>query len=367
MFLTDLTFELAMKESSTEQQSMKHFTTFTKMVLNYLSLVDSDKRFQELKEQLKFANEEVMKLRSTVSIKEEATGLLQHQLREVEQKYKNQIATKESLIQKLQSELDTQSSSIAYLTMKLHQSKQKYRKAMEQLKTFYNSGYMIHTSDSFIEDDIKKLDRNPVRAKTPPVFPVSSSNVTANPRGSKSEPYGQSKTVSRELPQIPVSPHPPSTPRNISTPSSSKVRRTLLRRSTSHTAPSPSNTTMHSSGEQVSSGTSLNYSPFNPLQSHSNITDTLEPGTLNIEALKLGSPHSVLPPIQDGPQSSKQNLTNEAQKFVKTQQLPSESFVGIRKIKNLSSARKVATSNEVAAGESDNRVLVKEDTSRNTH
>jgi len=335
-----------------------------------LSLVDSNKRFQELKEQLKSANEEVMKLRSTVTIKEEATGLLQHQLREVEQKYKNQIATKESLIQKLQSELDTQSSSIAYLTMKLHQSKQKYRKAMEQLKTFYNSGYMMHTSDSFIEDDIKKLDRNPVRAKTPPVLPVSSGNVTATPRGSKSEPYGHSKT-SRELPQIPVSPHPPSTPRNISTPSSSKVRRTLLRRSTSNTAPSPSSTTIYSSGELTLSNTSLNYSPFNPLQSHSNITDNLEPGTLNMDSLKFGSPHPILPPIQDDSQQSpKENFTDEdnsAQKFVKTQQLPSESFVGIRKIKNLSSARKVAASNEVATTESDSRVLVKEDASRNAH
>ena len=335
-----------------------------------LLFVDSDKRFQELKEQLKCANEEVMKLRSTVAIKEEASGLLQHQLRNVEQKYANQIATKDSLIQKLQSELDAQSSSIAYLTMKLHQSKQKYRKAMEQLKTFYNAGYMIHASDSFIEDDIKKLDRNPVRAKTPPVLPVSSGSITANPRGSKSEPYSHSKTVSRELPQVPVvSPHPPSTPRNSSTPSSSKVRRTLLRRSTSHTAPSPSNAMLSSSRELVSSSGSLSHSPHNPL--HCNITDILEPGTLNIDTLKLGSSHPVLPPIQDGTQSPTESFTSEEnspQKFIKTQQLPSESFVGIQKIKNLSNARKATTTtSKVATAEPSSRVLVKEDTSRKAH
>ena len=333
-----------------------------------LLLVDSDKRFQELKEQLKCANEEVMKLRSTVAIKEEASGLLQHQLREVELKYANQIATKDSLIQKLQSELDAQSSSIAYLTMKLHQSKQKYRKAMEQLKTFYNAGYMIHGSDSFIEDDIKKLDRNPVRAKTPPVLPVSSGSGTVNPRGSKSEPYSRSKTVPRELPQVPVSPHPPSTPRNASTPSSGKVRRTLLRRSTSHTAPSPSNATLSSSRELVSTSSDLSHSPLNPL--HCNITDILEPGTLNVDTLKLGSSHPVLPPIQDSSQSPMESFTSEdnsPQKFIKTQQLPSESFVGIQKIKNLSNARKGTASSKVATAESSGRVLVKEDTSRKAH
>lgn len=333
-----------------------------------LLFVDSDKTFQELKEQLKAANEEVMKLRSAVAIKEEASGLLQHQLKEVEQKYANQIATKDSLIQKLQSELDTQSSSIAYLTMKLHQSKQKYRKAMEQLKTFYNSGYMIHGSDSFIEDDIKKLDRNPVRAKTPPVVPISSGIFTGNPRGSKSEPSAHSKTVSRELPQVPVSPHPPSTPRNTNTPSSGKVRRTLLRRSTSHTAPSPSNVTLNSGGELVSSSSSLSHGPLNP---HCNITDILETGTLSMDALKLGSPHPVLPPIQDGCQSPTESFTSEdssPQRFVKTQQLPSESFVGIQKIKNLSNARKAAAaSGKVATTESNSRVLVKEDASRKAH
>lgn len=350
-----LTFELAMKESPSHQQN-------------------SDKRFQELKEQLKCANEEVMKLRSAVTIKEEASGLLQHQLREVEQKYATQIATKDSLIQKLQSELDTQSSSIAYLTMKLHQSKQKYRKAMEQLKTFYNSGYVIHGSDSFIEDDIKKLDRNPSRAKTPPVLPVSSNSVTGNPRGSKSEPNSHSKMVSRELPQVPVSPCPPSTPRNASTPSSGKVRQALLRRSTSHTAPSPSNQMLNSSGELVSSNSSLSHSPLNPLQSHCNVTDILKPSTLNMDAVILGSPHPVLPPIQDGSQSPTESLTNEdnsPQRFVKTQQLPSESFVGIQKIKNLSNARKAATatttSRKVTTAESDGRVLVKEDGSRKAH
>ena len=336
-----------------------------------LLLVDSDKRFQELKEQLKCANEEVMELRSTVAIKEEASGLLQHQLREVEQKYANQIVTKDSLIQKLQSELDTQSSSIAYLTMKLHQSKQKYRKAMEQLKTFYNAGYMIHGSDSFIEDDIKKLDRNPaVRAKTPPVLPVSSGSVTVNPRGSKSEPHSHSRTVSRELPQVPVSPHPPSTPRNTSTPSSGKVRRTLLRQSTSHTAPSPTNAMLSSSRELASSSSSLSHSPLNPLQSHYNITDILEPGTLNMDTLKLGLSHPVLPPIQDASQSSPDSFMSEdnsPQKFIKTQQFPSESFVGIQKIKNLSNSRKAATSSKVATTESNSRVLVKEDTSRKAH
>lgn len=328
-------------------------------------LVGSDKGFQELKEQLKCANEEVMKLRSTVAIKEEASGLLQHQLRDVEQKYANQIATKDSLIQKLQSELDAQSSSIAYLTMKLHQSKQKYRKAMEQLKTFYNAGYMIHGSDSFIEDDIKKLDRNPVRAKTPPVLPISSGSGIVNPRGSKSEPYSRSKTVSRELPQVPVSPHPPSTPRNPSTPSSGKVRRTLLRRSTSHTAPSPSNAMLSSSRELVSSSSN---NPYNPL--HCNITDILEPGTLNIDTLKLGSSHPVLPPIQDGTQSPTESITSEEnspQKFIKPQQLPSESFVGIHKIKNLSNARKATSSSKVTTAEPSSRVLVKEDTSRKAH
>ena len=333
-----------------------------------LLFIDFDKRFQELKEQLKCANEEVMKLRSTMAIKEEASGLLQHQLRDVEQKYTNQIATKDSLIQKLQSELDAQSSSIAYLTMKLHQSKQKYRKAMEQLKTFYNAGYMIHGSDSFIEDDIKKLDRNPARAKTPPVIPVSSGSGIVNPRGSKSEPYSHSKTVSRELPQVPVSPHPPSTPRNTSTPSSGKVRRTLLRRSTSHTAPSPSNAMLSSSRELVSSSSSLSHSPHNPL--HCNITDILEPATLNIDTLKLGSSHPVLPPIQDGSQSPMESFTSEdnsPQKIVKTQQLPSESFVGIQKIKNLSNARKATSSSKVTTAEPSSRVLVKEDTSRKAH
>ena len=371
LLLVDLTFELAMKESSCQQQSMNLcYACIT--VPTILLFVGSDKRLQELKEQLKCANEEVMKLRSAVAIKEEASGLLEHQLREVEQKYAKQLATKESIIQKLQSELDTQSSSIAYLTMKLHQSKQKYRKAMEQLKTFYNSGYMIHGSDSFIEDDIKKLDRNPARAKTPPVFPVSSTSVTGNPRGSRSEPISYTKAVSRELPQLPVSPRPPSTPRNASTPSSGKVRRTLLRRSSSRTAPSPSNTTVNSSGELVSSSSSLSHSPVNPLQTHYNITDILETGTLNMEALKLGSSHPVLPPIQDGSHSPTDSFTNEdnsAQKFVKAQQLPSESFVGIQKIKNLSNARKTTASSgsKVTTAEPSSRVLVKEDTSRKAH
>lgn len=319
---------------------------------------------------MKSANEEVMKLRSTVAIKEEDSGLLQHQLRETEQKYASQIATKDSLIQKLQSELDTQSSSIAYLTMKLHQSKQKYRKAMEQLKTFYNSGYMIHSNDSFIEDDIKKLDRNPMRARTPPVIPVSSGGITGNPRGSKSEPSSHSRTVSRELPQVPVSPHPPSTPRNTNTPSSGKVRRTLLRRSTSHTAPSPSNTLLSSGGGVVTSSSGLNHSPLNPLQSHCNIANILEPDTLDMEALKLGPPHPVLPPIQDRSQSPTESFTSEdssPQRFIKTQQLPSESFVGIQKIKNLSNARKAVASSKVATAESDSRVLLKEDTSRKAH
>ena len=359
----DLTFELAMKESPNQQQSMKLYRIY-KLVPAILSLVDSDKRLQELKEQLKCANEEVMKLRSTVSIKEEASGLLQHQLREVEQKYINQITIKDSLIQKLQSELDTQSSSIAYLTMKLHQSKQKYRKAMEQLKTFYNSGYMIHGSDSFIEDDIKKFDRNTVRAKTPQ--PSSSGSIAVNPRGSKSEPHSYSKTVPRELPQIPVSPHPPSTPRNTSTPSSGRVRRTLLRRSTSHTTPSP---TPSSSRELASlcnnlSHTSLNNNP------HFDSADILEPTAINMDTLKLGSMHPVLPPIQDGSHSPTESFTgedNSSQRFIKTQQLPSENFVGIQKIKNLSNARKTATGSNVATAEPSSRVLVKEDTSRKAH
>ena len=370
LLLIDLTFELSMKESSSQQHSM-NFYIYAKHVPTVLLFVGSDKRLQELKEQLKFANEEVMKLRSAVTIKEEASGLLEHQLREMEQKYASQIATKDSIIHKLQSELDTQSSSIAYLTMKLHQSKQKYRKAMEQLKTFYNSGYMIHGSDSFIEDDIKKLDRNPVRAKTPPVLPVSTSNVSANPRGSRSEPISHTKAVSRELPQVPVSPRPPSTPRNTSTPSSGKVRRTLLRRSSSHTAPSPSNTTLSSSGELVSSSGSLSHSVLNPLQANCNITDILEAGTLNMDVLKLGSPHPVLPPIQDSslsPTDSSTSEDNSVQKFVKTQQLPSESFVGIQKIKNLSNARKATTnSSKVTTAEPSSRVLVKEDTSRKAH
>lgn len=246
---------------------------------------------------------------------------------------------------------------------------------MEQLKTFYNSGYVIHGSDSFIEDDIKKLDRNPSRAKTPPVQPVSSNSVTGNPRGSKSEPNSHSKMVSRELPQVPVSPCPPSTPRNASTPSSGKVRQALLRRSTSHTAPLPSNRMLNSSGELVSSSSNLiSHSPLNPLQSHCNVTDILKPSTLNMDAVILGSPHPVLPPIQDGSQSPTESLTNEdssPQRFVKTQQLPSESFVGIQKIKNLSNARKAATatttSRKVTTAESDGRVLVKEDGSRKAH
>lgn len=354
-----------MKESPNQQQGRKFCSTFTRTML---LLVDSDNRLQELKEQLKSANEEVMKLRSTVAIKEEASGLLQHQLKEVEQKYKSQISIKDALIQKLQSELDSQSNSIAYLTMKLHQSKQKYRKAMEQLKTFYNSGYTIHGSDSFIEDDIKKLDRNPVRAKTPH---VTSDSMTGNYRGSKSEPNSHSKTVSRELPQIPMSPCPPSTPRNASTPSSGKVRRMLLRRSSSHTAPSSSSTTPSSCGESASSSSSLSHSPYNPLHLHYNITDVLEPGTLNMDALKLGLSHPVLPPIQDDSQSPTESYytseDNSPQKLVRTQQLPSESFVGIQKIKNLSNARKTATSNRVTTAESNSRVLVKEDTSRKAH
>ena len=353
-----------MKESPNQQQSMNLYRIY-KLMPTMLSLLDLDKRLQELKEQLKCANEEVMNLRSTISIKEEASGLLQHQLREVEQKYNNQITIKDSLIQKLQSELDTQSSSIAYLTMKIHQSKQKYRKAMEQLKTFYNSGYMIHGSDSFIEDDIKKLDRNTVRAKTPQ--PSSSGSITVNPRSSKSEPYSYSKTIPRELPQIPVSPHPPSTPRNASTPSSGRVRRTLLQRSTSHTTPSP---TPSSNRELESLCNNLSHTSHkNNNNPRCDVNDILEP---NMDTLKLGSMHPVLPPIQDGSRFPTESFTgedNSSQRFIKTQQLPSDNFVGIQKIKNLSNARKTATgtSSKVATAEPSSRVLVKEDTSRKAH
>ena len=86
-----------------------------------------------------------------------------------------------------------------------------------------------------------------------------------------------------------------------------------------------------------------------------------------MDALKLGTSHPVLPPIpDDDPLTPKEDFTNDANSFhklIKTQQLPPENFVGIRKIKNLSSARKV-TSNK---GEPNSRVLVKEDASRKGH
>jgi len=306
-----------------------------------------------------------MQLRSSVSIKEESASLLQHQLKEMEQKYQNQLSSKESLVQKLQSELDSQSSSIAYLTMKLHQSKQKYRKAMEQLKTLYNSGYMVHTSDSFLDDDIKKLERNVSKVQTPPPSQASPFSITGTPRGSNSEPSAQSKLDGRELTQVLpiISPHPPSTPRNASTPSSSKVRRSLLRRSNSHTLYSPNETTttttvLSSSGELSSSVDSVS---SGSIPAHLDVSDILEPSTLCIDKLKLGSSHPVLPPIQDSLQEQFKE-DDSLQKLVKSQ-LPQETFVGMRKIKKLSSARQLAT-NEVPTTESG--ILVKDDTSWKT-
>lgn len=319
----------------------------------------SNEDLQRLKEQLKSANAEIMQLRSSVSIKEESASLLQHQLKEMEQKYQNQVSSKELLIQKLQSELDSQSSSIAYLTMKLHQSKQKYRKAMEQLKTLYNSGYMVHTSDSFQEDDIKKLERNVSKAQTPP--PSQALPYTGTPQGSSSEPKAQSKIDGRELPQIlPISPRPPSTPRNTSTPSSSRVRRSLRR----HTLPSPSDTTtttiLSSSGELSSS---VDSASSGPVQSNlADVSDILEPSSLAIDKLKLGSPHPVLPPIQGSLQGASTTEDDHLHKLVKSQLQP-EAFVGIRKIKKLSSARQLAA-NEVPTTESS--ILVKDDTSWKT-
>jgi len=307
-----------------------------------------------------------MQLRSSVSIKEESASLLQHQLKEMEQKYQNQLTSKESLVQKLQSELDSQSSSIAYLTMKLHQSKQKYRKAMEQLKTLYNSGYMVHTSDSFLEDDIKKLEKNVTKSQTPPPSQTLPFSITGVPRGSNSELSARSKIDGRELSQVfPISPHPPSTPRNASTPSSSKVRRSLLRRSHSHTVSSPNETTtttvLSSSGELSSS---VDSTSSGPTPAHCNlldVSDILEPSALAIDKLTLGSSHPVLPPIQDSLQEGSKE-GDSLHKLVKSQ-LPPDTFVGIRKIKKLSSARQLAA-NEVPTTESS--ILVKDDTSWKT-
>ena len=362
----DLTFELAMKERPPTAEPHQSMKLFNSLLYNKGLPTESRQDLQRLKEQLNSANAEIMQLRSSVSMKEESASLLQHQLKEMEQKYQNQLTSKETLVQKLQSELDSQSSLIAYLTMKLHQSKQKYRKAMEQLKTLYNSGYMVHTSDSFLEDDIKKLERNVTRSQTPPPSQTLPFSITGTPRGSNSEPSARSKIDGRELSQVfPISPHPPSTPRNASTPSSSKVRRSLLRRSNSHTMSSPNETTtttvLSSSGELSSSVDSATSGPI-PAHCHLlDVSDILEPSALAIDKLKLGSSHPVLPPIQDSLQEGSKE-GDSLHKLVKSQ-LPPDTFVGIRKIKKLSSARQLAA-NEVPTTESS--ILVKDDTSWKT-
>lgn len=86
---------------------------------------------QQLQEELVSSKSEVLQLSSTLTTQKENTTLLQHQLKEMEAKYTEDLNSREEALRKLNADLETKSNTVALITQQYHQLSLRFHQELE--------------------------------------------------------------------------------------------------------------------------------------------------------------------------------------------------------------------------------------------